>query len=235
VRLHGIERVQEPTRSRQGVVVATAHFGNPEMAVQVGALVGLDILVLAEPLSPPSFDEMMTKLRGTFGVRYEDVSFSAVANAIKHLRKGGVLAIICDRDIQGTGTPLPFFGEETPLPLGAVELAARTGSVLIPGYSRRMGSTFDITFEAPIEMEKTGDRDADALTNARKLLKVAEGWIRSDPGQWMVLERIWKPQLPGFKSRSNGAGTGRIELKTTDIGPIPVPPAAEPPVEAVSP
>lgn len=194
VNLHGLDNVQGPGKHGQGVVVATAHFGNPEIAVQVGSLLGLDVLVLAEPLSPPSFDEMMTKMRTTYGVRYEDVSFSAISNAIRHLRKGGVLAIICDRDIQGSGSPLPFFGTPTKLPLGAVELAARTGAALVPGYSRRLkDNRFDIVFEPAIELDKTGDREADAISNAGKLLRVAEGWIRSDPGQWMVLERIWKP------------------------------------------
>jgi KDO2-lipid IV(A) lauroyltransferase len=172
---------------------------------------------------------MMTKMRTTFGVAYEDVSFSAVAHAIKHLRGGGVLAIICDRDIQGTGTPLPFFGQETPLPLGAVELAARTGALLIPGYSRRRGSKFDITFEEPIELEKTEDREADAVTNAKKLLSVAEGWIRSDPGQWMVLERIWKPRLPELHIRRNGRSN--TEAARTEAAPS----TTETPVEAVGP
>jgi KDO2-lipid IV(A) lauroyltransferase len=216
VRLHGLQHIKEATANGQGVVVATAHFGNPEVAVQVGAMVGLDVLVLAEPLSPPSFDELMTKLRSTNGVRYEDVSFSAVANAIKHLRNGGVLAIICDRDIQGTGTPVPFFGEETPLPLGAVELAARTGARLVPGFSRRTGKSFDVTFEPPVALQKTTDRDADAIVNATRLLRVAESWIRSDPGQWMVLERIWKEPLPKFRAtRTNGK-------HAEPSGPIPV-------------
>jgi KDO2-lipid IV(A) lauroyltransferase len=230
VQLHGIKRVQEATKRSQGVVVATAHFGNPEIAVQVGAALGLDVLVLAEPLSPPSFDAMMTKMRTTFGARYEDVSFSAVANAIKHLRGGGVLAIICDRDIQGTGTPLPFFGEETPLPLGAVELAARTGALLVPGYCRRLGnSSFDLTFEEPLDLEKTGDRDADAITNAKKLLKRAESWISSEPGQWMVLERVWKTQPPRLGAHKNG----HAAADAADIGPISTTP--EQPAEAVRP
>jgi lauroyl/myristoyl acyltransferase len=192
------------------------------MGVMVSAAAGLDVLVLAEPLSPPSFDEMMTKLRTTYGARYEDVGFSAVANAIKHLRRGGVLAIICDRDIQGTGTPLPFFGEITKLPLGAVELAARTGAALIPGFARRTGKTFDVTFEPEMPLEKTGDRDADAITNATRLLQIAERWISSDPGQWMVLERIWKPPPPEVPSTK----AKKPEITFTI-------PASEEPVEAV--
>jgi KDO2-lipid IV(A) lauroyltransferase len=145
-------------------------------------------------------------LRSTHGPRYEDVGFSGVAAAIRHLRKGGgCLAITIDRDIQGNGAVLPFFGIPTRMPLGAVDLAARTGAVLMPGYCRRTGDGFEVTFEDPIELADTGDRRADELTNAQALIARAEEWIRSDPGQWMVLEPIWKPLT---STRDQAPGTG---------------------------
>lgn len=193
VRLHNFDVLEGAIERGRGVVVATAHFGNPEMGVQVGAVLGLDILILAEPLQPPAFAETMRDLRAVFKPRYEDVSFGAVASAIRHLRKGGVLAITCDRDIQRNGAPLPFFGSTTRMPLGAVELAQRTGAVVVPGYCIRSSQGFNLYFEPPLEMAGTGDPKADALTNARALLARVEAWIASDPGQWMVLERIWKP------------------------------------------
>ncbi|HEX5368358.1 MAG TPA: lysophospholipid acyltransferase family protein, partial [Dehalococcoidia bacterium] len=193
VRLHGFDRLKSRLDSGQGVVVATAHFGNPELAVQVGAILGLDILVLAEPLRPP-MSQLMHELRSTFEPRYEDVSFKAVGAALRHLRGGGCLAITCDRDIQDKGSPLPFFGAEARLPLGAVEMAARTGAVLLPGYCRRAEDEgFDIYFEEPLELIDTGQPKEDALVNARALLARAERWIAADPGQWMPLERIWQP------------------------------------------
>jgi len=194
VRLHGLDRVTSRLDAGQGVVVATAHFGNPEMAVQVGAILDLKVLVLAEPLQPPAFARIMRRLRSAFRPRYVDVSLGAVAEALKHLRNGGLLAIAFDRDIQGTGVPLPFFGQEAPLPLGAVEMAARTGAALIPGYCRRAADGgFDMYFEEPIELVNTGRPKEDARANARALLARGEAWIRADPGQWLPLERIWKP------------------------------------------
>jgi KDO2-lipid IV(A) lauroyltransferase len=197
VRLHNLDRLTAPLERGQGVVVATAHIGNPEMAVQMSAVLGINVLVLAEPLQPPSFAKLMTGIRSAYGARYEDVSFSAVANAIRHLRRGGCLAITCDRDIQGKGVPIPFFGAPAKLPLGAVELAARTGALLLPGYCRRDGDMFDIYFEEPLELIDTGNDREDALTNARALLARAEHWIAEDPGQWMPLERIWRPAEGG--------------------------------------
>src|SRR5690606_34663092 len=186
--------LQDTIAEGKGVVVATAHFGNPEMAVQVSAILGLDVLILAEPLQPPAFAETMRELRAAFKPRYEDVGYGAIANAFRHLRKGGVVAIACDRDIQGNGTPLPFFGAVTRMPMGGVELAQRTGAALIPGRCiRAPDGGFDIYFEQPLQLCDTGNPRADAKTNARKLLARAEEWIAADPGQWMVLERIWKP------------------------------------------
>jgi lauroyl/myristoyl acyltransferase len=194
VRLHGFDRLKSRLDAGQGVVVATAHFGNPEIAVQVGAILGINMLVLAEPLSPPAFADLMHRLRSTFKPRYVDVSFGAVAESLRHLRAGGCVAIACDRDIQEKGVPLEFFGVETRLPLGAVELAARTGAELMPGYCQRSpDGGFDIYFEEPLNLVNTGRPKEDARVNARLLLARAEAWITSDPGQWMPLERIWTP------------------------------------------
>lgn len=196
VKIIGLERITEPMKAGRGVVIATAHFGNPEVAVQVGAAIGLNILVLAEPLQPPSFARLMAQIRASFGPRYIDVGFSAIAECIRHLRGGGALAITCDRDIQAGGVPLEFFGEPALLPLGAVELAARTNSVLVPGFCRRVGRHFEITFQEPLALVHAGETKADAMVNAGALLRRAEAIIRSDPGQWMVLERIWKASKP---------------------------------------
>jgi lauroyl/myristoyl acyltransferase len=202
VRLHGFERLKSRVDAGQGVVVATAHYGNPELAVQVGAILGIDTLVLAEPLQPPAFADLMHRLRSTFHPRYEDVGFTTIAHAIAHLRAGGVLAIACDRDIQHRGEPAEFFGVEAPLPRGAAELAARTGAALLPAYCRRAADRgFDIYFEEPLELVDTGDRRADALANTQRLLARAEAWIAADPGQWMPLERIWPAAGPAEPQR----------------------------------
>ena len=208
VHLHGFDILQAAIAEGHGAIVATAHFGNPELGVQVGAILGLDILVLAEPLQPPAFAETMRDLRAVFKPRYEDVSFGAVANTIRHLRRGGVLAITCDRDIQHNGAPLSFFGAVTRMPLGAVEFAQRTGAIIVPGYCIRSGNGFDLFFEPPLEMCNTGNAKADAQANARSLLTRVEGWIASDPGQWMVLERIWKPVKIDMPEERDVAGAG---------------------------
>jgi KDO2-lipid IV(A) lauroyltransferase len=211
IELVGFERLTKAMEGGRGAVVATAHFGNPEIAVQIASLLGLDVLVLSEPLDPPEFSRLVHGLRASNRVRYEEVGFGAISNALRHLRAGNVLAITCDRDIQGTGAPLPFFGEVTRMPLGAVELAARTGAALVPAYCRRRPGGYTIVFEDEVELDRSGSPKQDALVNARRLLERAEQWIASDPGQWMVLERVWRPL-------QTSAGRGKPSMGAT-IGP----------------
>ena len=194
--LEGFDRLQEAMAGGRGAVVATAHFGNPEVGAQISALLGLDVLVLSEPLNPPAFSDLVHRLRASQGIRYEEVGFKTIGRALAHLRRGGVLAITCDRDIQDTGVRMPFFDEETRMPLGAAGLAARTGAALVPAYCRRAGSRYQMVFEAPIDLVSSGRPKADAVTNTRAMIARMEAWIRSDPGQWMVLDRIWKDPSP---------------------------------------
>jgi lauroyl/myristoyl acyltransferase len=200
VKLRGYEHLTRVLNSGRGVIVGTAHYGNPEIAVQVAGVLGLDVLVLAEPLQPPSFAAHMERIRAAFGTKYIDVGFGAIADCIRHVRKGGVLAIAADRDIQGKGVPVEFFGEKARVPLGAADLAQRTGAALIPAYCKRLGDGFEVVFEAPLELVNTGHSKDDALTNTRALFDRFEAWLRADPGQWMVLDRIWKPLPAGDKA-----------------------------------
>lgn len=201
VGLVGFDKMQALLAAGRGVIVGTAHYGNPEMAVQVAGVLGLDTLVLAEPLQPPSFAARMERIRNQFGIRYVDVGYGAIAECIRHARKGGVLAIAADRDIQGKGVPLDFFGAPTRVPLGAADLALRTGAALMPAYCKRVGDGFEVVFEDPLELVQTGHAKEDALANTRALFARFETWLREDPGQWMVLDRIWKPLPVEQKAR----------------------------------
>jgi KDO2-lipid IV(A) lauroyltransferase len=87
---------------------------------------------------------------------------------------------------------MPFCGSEARMPTGAVELALRTGAELIPAFVHRergfhyhayMGPRFDII--------RSGDEERDVWVNSANLLSLFERHLRSDPGQWAVLEPVW--------------------------------------------
>ncbi|MHB8515293.1 MAG: lysophospholipid acyltransferase family protein [Dehalococcoidia bacterium] len=190
--LEGLEYVREAQAAGRGVVLASAHYANPEFAVQGLAAAGIKVFALVEPLRPPELSRLMRSLRTVHGHQYEEVSFGAIKKAIAWLRGGGVVAILVDRDIQKRGVEIAFCGYPAKFPTGAVDLAMRTGAVLLPGWVRRTGGfKVEAIIGPPLPLVLTGRADEDLRANTARLLALFEQHLKRDPGQWSVLDRIW--------------------------------------------
>ena len=137
----------------------------------------------------------MRGLRTVHGHQLEPVSFAAIKHAIDWLRHAGLIAILIDRDIQNRGIELDFCGAPARFPTGAVDLALRTNSVLLTGWVRRKeGYKIHVTV-TPLPLIVSGNRDEDLRLNTARLLASFEQHLKQDPGQWSVLDRIWKDDL----------------------------------------
>jgi KDO2-lipid IV(A) lauroyltransferase len=192
LRLEGLHYVTDAMKRGQGVVMTSAHYANPEFAVQGLAAEGIRVFALVEPLQPPELGRLMWNLRRVHGHEYQPVSFGSVKRALEWLRKGGVVAILIDRDIQKRGVELELCGAPARFPTGAVDLAMRTNSLLVPGWVRREeGYKVRAVIGPPVPLVLTGDNDADLRTNTAALLRLFEAHLKKDPGQWSVLDRIW--------------------------------------------
>lgn len=190
--LEGVEYLKDARDSGRGGVVVGAHYGNPEMAVQGVAAYGISVMGLTEPLEPQALSDFTDRLRSQHGHTYRTATVSGLKEVLRHIRSGGLLAILIDRDIGGTGTPMQFCGAEARVPLGGIDLALRTGADLIPAMSWRIpGYRFRVRIGPPLELIRTGGREADLRANAERVLALLSEQIRSDPGQWAVLEQIW--------------------------------------------
>jgi KDO2-lipid IV(A) lauroyltransferase len=200
--LEGEEYLRDAQESGRGAVVVSAHFGSPEMAVQGLAAAGFSIYALTEPLDPPAMSDFIHWLRSRHGHIYRTISFGSIKEAIQRLKHGGLVAVLFDRDVAGTGVPMQFCGAETRIPLGAIELALRTGADIIPAWAWRIDDfRFHARIGPPLEIVHTGDFDRDVRANAERLLALFEGHLRAYPGQWAVLERIWDGETEDAKAR----------------------------------
>ena len=203
--LEGIEYLREAQDSGRGGVVMSGHFGNPEMTVQGLAAYQVYVTGLTEPLQPQALSDFTHWLRSHHGHEYRAATFGGIKQTIRSLRQGGLVAILFDRDVQGTGVTMQFCGAEARIPLGGIDLALRTGADLIPAWSwRSPGCRFRVRIGPPLELVRTGDLDEDVRANGRRLLDLFEEQLRADPGQWAVLEPIWRTE-ESEPSGSSGA------------------------------
>lgn len=207
LRYHGFhEHVQPAVAAGNGVIILSAHYGNPELGLQALLPMGIKALALTEPLKPARLSRLVDGLRSSKGHTFQPVSVASVKRAVRTLRSGGVVALMGDRDIQGPKARLPFFGVETLMPTGPIEVALRTGATVIPSFAPRRPYGVEAFLEEPLELVRTGDMEHDVRVNTLRFLERLERRLREEPGQWAVLEAIWERGQPARPRPTLAAG-----------------------------
>jgi KDO2-lipid IV(A) lauroyltransferase len=201
--LHGVhERLLPTVHSGSGAIMLSGHFGNPEFVLQAVLPLGIRGAAVTEPVQPPRLARMMNEIRSTHGVEFMPVGVSGVKRMIQTIRSGGAIALMGDRDIEGPRMRLPFFGREAWMPTGPIELGLRTGVPVFPSFCwRRNRYRIEAFLEEPIEVKRTDDFQADVRAAALIWIARFEHYLREDPGQWFVLERIWDEEAADSPNR----------------------------------
>jgi phosphatidylinositol dimannoside acyltransferase len=201
VTIEGWHHLAKAVTDARGTIIASAHLGNFEIAAQFLAARGIKMAIFVEAFDSTAFLRNIAVLRQRNGCRIIPVNIGAMRDGLQILRDGGTVVIVCDRDIQGNGLKVKFFGEETTLPSGAVSLALRTGATIVPLFCVRKSSNRSAIYvEPPIRLVDTGNRSHVVKANMERLAAIMERYIRQYPEQWVVLEPVWRNQVDEFNS-----------------------------------
>ena len=172
-----------------GVVVALPHVGSWEWGGALLAQIGMPMTAVAEALEPPALFEWFKSKRESIGITIEPLDSHAGTVLLDTLRRGGVVGLLCDRDLVGNGIPVEFFGERVTLPAGPATLALRTGAVLVAAacYAGPGRDHFAV-ITPPIPAERLGRLRDDVARVTQSIARELEGLIRRAPEQWHVLQ-----------------------------------------------
>lgn len=193
LKLRGLEHLLAAQAAGKGAICVSIHYGSPEYSAQCLGVVGVRFLGLVEPLQPPELAALFRRYRLSQGQRFEDASFTGMKHVVRWLRGGGVLSMLIDRDIQGTGIDVPFFGSPARIPAGAADLARHTGAPVLPFITRRLGpNRYAAVIGSPLALSFTPDAQRDRAENMARIIAWFEPYLRHDPTQWFVLqEPVW--------------------------------------------
>jgi lauroyl/myristoyl acyltransferase len=190
---HHFSNLKEAIATGRGVIMASGHYGSPEVTAQFLRAYGIELYVVTEPQAPRALSRFIDGLRSSQGHRFEPVSFEAMKESFRVLKRGGVVALLYDRDVVGNGRPARFFGRDALVPMGVADLAAKTGALIVPAFCRRRpDGRFDVWIHEAMEPCASGNAKRDRITTTETLLGILEGYIREDPRQWIVLEPVWR-------------------------------------------
>lgn len=188
----------EPIFRGGPVVMATPHLGNFEPVGHFLAAQGLRAVAPVEEIQPRELFEFLLARRGANRAGLTAIPLSKARHRlITALRAGEVVALVADRDLEGNGVPVSFFGHPTTMPMGPAALTLLTGARLLAGRSLRVGpDRFEIRGDV-VELAPTGDRHADLTALTAALALRFEGYIRERPEQWFgAFQQIWPDITP---------------------------------------
>lgn len=224
--IEGLEHLEAAMAGGKGAIMMSGHIGNFSLVGQLAAILGYKTAVVAEDIQPTIMYNFINRMRGHFGLKLIKVGSAQVRIVYRHVRDGGLLALAADRDVGDTGMMVQFFDAITEMPEGHVVLAMRLGLPLIPAFTWRLPNNKSKAIVCPpIELQKTGNYDADLQANLRKTTCLLEEMILKAPDQWVVLQRVWDREYTGVDGRelssppstNNGRHPSKVEKPRSEI------------------
>jgi KDO2-lipid IV(A) lauroyltransferase len=173
------------------LIFVSAHFGNWEIATIAATQRALPIAQIYRAANNPFIDRVIAGFRGIIGSELIPKGSIAARRAIEALREGRHLALLVDQKMND-GIAVPFFGRPAMTAPALAQLALRFDCAIIPARVERLkGARFRLTVFPPLEIARTGDRQADTLAIMTRVNEILESWIRERPDHWFWLHRRW--------------------------------------------
>jgi KDO2-lipid IV(A) lauroyltransferase len=188
---HGVEWIDRCLEGGKGVIFALPHFGSWDM---LGGWVGLQyprMWAVAEQLKPRALFDFHTELRRRMGIRIIPLGENTAEKVVQACLENGIVCLLSDRVVAGSGVEVEFFGEKVLFPVGPALLAVKLGTPILPCLTIREGGMYHGYVGPPLEVEITGDTRRDVQANMQKLAQVFEDFIRRDPTQWHMFQPIF--------------------------------------------
>lgn len=189
VEVVGREHLEAALARGRGVILASSHIGNWELA-------GVMIAQFGYTLHAVAGVQLGRWLTGAVRETKSELSIVTVSpedgfrKLLRALEHNDPVALVVDGDIYQHGVDVEFFGRGYSFPAGPGVLAQRTGAQVICGYCERLSpGRFRMVMEKPL------DPAAFAATAAlnQAVASTVERHIREHLDQWCIFRPLWEP------------------------------------------
>lgn len=193
VTICGKENLIEALSHERGVILATAHFGNWEIAGAALAISGIPLVAVVQKQTNSFGDQILNKYRTCPGI---DVTYKTnVRKVLRLLKQGKAVSIFMDQDAHRDGIFVDFLGRPSSTAKGAAVLSRMNNAPIVPiMISETEAEIPIISLYKPISPLKTADREKDIIQITQQLTSIIEQQIRKCPSEWFWLHNRWKTQ-----------------------------------------
>lgn len=195
----GFQHFAEAHARGKGVIFLTGHFGGWELSSFVHSLHGYPMSIVVRPLDNPYVDALVDRYRTLHGNRSLSKQDSA-RGLLSRLRHGKIIGILVDTNMTPPqGAFVDFFGVAACTATGIARVALHTDAAVVPAFCvwDEQLRKYRICLEPAVPLVRTGNDEADAISNTAAFNKVLESYISRYPDQWLWVHRRWKTRPPG--------------------------------------
>jgi len=196
---------QDALAEGRGVILATGHYGNWEMAAAGVAARGVPIEAIVKRQSNLLIDRRIEEARRSLGVETMSMG-EALRRVPRALLSKKTVGIVADQDARGSGVWVPFFGVPASSHRGPALFALRVGSPLFAAVARRQPDGRYILSGERIDTHRTEAFEDDVVRITAALAAHLEREIRVDPAQYFWFHKRWKT-APREELLSDETGT----------------------------
>src|SRR6476660_8993947 len=162
----GFQNFAEAHALGKGVLFLTAHFGGWEIGSFVHSLNGHPMNIVVRPLDNPYVDAFVDRYRTLHGNQtFGKQDFAS--GLLTSMKRGEVVGILMDTNMTPPqGAFVNFFGVPACTATGVARVALHTGAAVLPAFTiwdKELGK-YKIRFDPALQLAKTGDDEADAVT-----------------------------------------------------------------------
>jgi KDO2-lipid IV(A) lauroyltransferase len=185
----GFDEMEAARAAGRPIILVSGHIGNYDAVRSALIQRGYPIGGLYRAMNYAGFNDYYVSKISQIGTPLFLRGRRGMAQMVKYLREGNVLALLIDQHM-GAGEPLTFFGHTAYTALSAAEMALKYDALLVPVYGIRQpdGLSYEVVVNPPIA-------HSDAVTMTQALNDDLEAQVRAHMDQWLWIHRRWK-ELP---------------------------------------
>lgn len=191
IKIEGLNYIEEAFKNGRGVILVAVHAGSWELSNIICASLGFPFNLLVNDQRYPRLNRLLNLYRRRKGCRiiYRRDGIKGIIEALKDNQAIGMTVDQGGRN----GLGVKFFGKDASMSTGAVKLALKYGSGIIPVfYTRIRGPYIRVILQAPIVLKETGDDDEDIQHNLQRIVGIFEGLISGYPKEYLWSYKVWK-------------------------------------------
>ena len=179
-------------RPGQGVIVASAHLGNWEVAARAISMIK-PIVVAYRPFNNPYLDQAAREARQGAQLRFLSRLEAHPMAFMRALAAGDVVALMIDQHATRGRVAVRFFDRPAWATKSVAMLSLTTRMPLVVAFAVRTGPMqYEIHATGPMVCPRTGDREKDVLTITQAITDEVEKAVRHHPEQYLWGHRRWR-------------------------------------------